>query len=373
MARLAAFNVFVLALIIGLAPVVLAGPACARKLQGNATCVTECGKNWGWTGRTMGTDPWGNVMKVSVTDVTSGSVVTKACKLRPDQATPVGNIASGAPASSATSPPPAPSSTAASLTSTPSKAATSAAPQRSSSATVSTPSPSPTTRSTSTVPPARTEVVEPSSTHHTTSTPPPPPPSSSPPPPPPPPKTTEQAPPPSPPPSPPPATTKAPQPQTTAAQNSVVPSSGSGGTSASDIAAYLAGHNTIRAQHGAAPLTWSDDAAAKAQQWANGCLFQHSGGTLGPFGENLAAGTGPSYDIPTAIKSWTDEVSQYDPTNPVPSHFTQVVWKATTEVGCAVQSCNGIFAASFGEAKYFVCEYSVQGNIIGSFAQNVQV
>jgi hypothetical protein len=115
----------------------------------------------------------------------------------------------------------------------------------------------------------------------------------------------------------------------------------------------------VRAQHGAAPLTWSDELASKAQQWANGCVFEHSGGTLGPFGgtiswclvpvyfnqsrfaENLAAGTGSSYDIAAAVKSWTDEVckcrntirqiiclssktAQYDPNNPVPSHFTQV-------------------------------------------------
>jgi hypothetical protein len=120
-------------------------------------------------------------------------------------------------------------------------------------------------------------------------------------------------------------------------------------------------------------LTWSDDAASKAQQWANNCKFVHSGGSLGPFGENLAAGTGDSYDIAAAIKSWTDEVSQYDPSNPVPSHFTQVVWKGTTQVGCAVQMCNGIFSSSYGQAKFFVCEYSAQGNIIGQFAQNVQV
>lgn len=94
---------------------------------------------------------------------------------------------------------------------------------------------------------------------------------------------------------------------------------------------------------------------------------------MGPFGENLAAGTGSSYDIAAAVKSWTDEVSQYDPGNPQPSHFTQVVWKASTEVGCAEQDCDGIFAASFGKAKYFVCEYSPQGNVIGEFSQNVQV
>jgi len=142
--------------------------------------------------------------------------------------------------------------------------------------------------------------------------------------------------------------------------------------SGSDIDQYLSAHNTVRAQHGAAALTWSDTLASAAQKWADGCVFKHSGGSLGPYGENLAAGTGGSYDIAAAIKSWTDEVSEYDSSNPQPSHFTQVVWKATTQVGCAVQSCDGIFDASFGKAKYYVCEYSPQGNVIGEFASNVQ-
>jgi len=134
----------------------------------------------------------------------------------------------------------------------------------------------------------------------------------------------------------------------------------------------LAGHNSIRAQHGAADLTWNDTLASEAQQWANGCVFKHSGGSLGPFGENLAAGTGPTYGIPDAIKSWTDEVSEYDPGNPQPSHFTQVVWKATTQVGCAVQSCSGIFPNSDSKARYYVCEYAPPGNVIGHFPENVQ-
>ncbi|KAG6813083.1 hypothetical protein H0H92_014142 [Tricholoma furcatifolium] len=166
------------------------------------------------------------------------------------------------------------------------------------------------------------------------------------------------------------STTKA-QSTLIAAQNSAVasaPSTSSSGTSSSDINAYLTAHNTVRAEHGAAPLTWSDDLASKAQSWANNCVFEHSGGSLGPYGENLAAGTGSSYDIQAAIQSWTDEVSEYDPSNPVASHFTQVVWKSTTQVGCAVQSCSGIFPASYGLAKFYVCEYSPQGNIIGEFA-----
>jgi uncharacterized protein YkwD len=48
--------------------------------------------------------------------------------------------------------------------------------------------------------------------------------------------------------------------------------------------AMLSAHNSFRAQHGASPMTWSNELASKAQQWANGCVFKHSGGSLGPFG-----------------------------------------------------------------------------------------
>lgn len=139
-------------------------------------------------------------------------------------------------------------------------------------------------------------------------------------------------------------------------------------TSAEDVAAYLKGHNDERALHGAAALAWSDDAAAKAQQWANNCQFEHSGGSLGPFGENLAAGTG-AFTIEQAIALWNAEEPDYDPSNPQFSHWTQVVWKSTTQVGCAVQTCNGIFTEP---ASFYVCEYSPPGNVIGEFPQNVQ-
>ncbi|KAG8738056.1 hypothetical protein FRC12_016930 [Ceratobasidium sp. 428] len=132
--------------------------------------------------------------------------------------------------------------------------------------------------------------------------------------------------------------------------------------------AYLDAHNSFRAQHGARALVWSPALATKAQNWANACVFKH-----GSVGENLAAGTG-NYGAVDAVKGWTDEIKDYDPRNPKPSHFTQVVWKSSTQLGCAVKQCppGSIFPAKFGVAYYHVCEYAPPGNVIGQFPANVQ-
>ncbi|CUA67490.1 Fruiting body protein SC7 [Rhizoctonia solani] len=137
-----------------------------------------------------------------------------------------------------------------------------------------------------------------------------------------------------------------------------------------EIDAYLKGHNDIRAQHGASALTWATDLAAAAAKWAGNCVWEHSKGQVGSFGENLAAGT--SLGAAAAVKMWTDEASEYNAANPQYSHFTQVVWKATTEVGCAVKTCNNILSGYSGAVNFHVCEYRSPGNVIGQFAQNVQ-
>ncbi|KAI1787007.1 CAP domain-containing protein [Ganoderma leucocontextum] len=144
------------------------------------------------------------------------------------------------------------------------------------------------------------------------------------------------------------------------------------GTSANDIKAYLHAHNKFRGYHSAHPLKWNSTLAAAAQKEVNRCIFKHSGGAFGPYGENLAAGTG-NFKIEDGIRGWTNELRHYNPQNPMPSHFTQVVWKGSQQVGCAVQDCHGIFDPKYGVAKFYACEYWPQGNILGFFPYNVVV
>jgi uncharacterized protein YkwD len=121
----------------------------------------------------------------------------------------------------------------------------------------------------------------------------------------------------------------------------------------------LSAHNAFRADHCAPALTWADDLAASAQAWAEACVFAHDSGR--GFGENLAGGS----EQPTEL--WYAESADYKYTAPGFSagtgHFTQVVWRASTKLGCGRAQC------SFG--VYYVCRYAPPGNVLGQFEQNV--
>ena len=129
-------------------------------------------------------------------------------------------------------------------------------------------------------------------------------------------------------------------------------------------------HNRVRARHCAGPLTWSSKLAEVAQRWANslrdkGCRFGHSGGTTG---ENLAAGTAGTLDPEAVVKMWYDEVAEYKFPDGGFSmrtgHFTQVVWRGTTQVGCGRSQCKGM--------DIWVCEYDPAGNWEGQYRENVR-
>ncbi|WRT69566.1 uncharacterized protein IL334_006554 [Kwoniella shivajii] len=126
-------------------------------------------------------------------------------------------------------------------------------------------------------------------------------------------------------------------------------------------------HNQWRQQYGAGNVSWGEDLASYAGQHASVCASMTH--TNGPYGENLAVGTDGFIDILSGIGMWMDEASQYDPSSPTYSHFTQVVWKETNTIGCAAINC-GANTGLAGQL-YIMCEYHPRGNVIGAFAQNV--
>jgi len=140
------------------------------------------------------------------------------------------------------------------------------------------------------------------------------------------------------------------------------------------ISAFLNAHNAIRAQHNATALRWSPYFARVAEFWADQCQFKHTNGVLSkePYGEILAAGTG-DFPIDAAVETFVSDQGKYHPANPSYLRFTQVVWKSTTQVGCAVSQCDDIFDPSFGTATLYVCLYNPPGNVIGLAPENVQV
>lgn len=156
------------------------------------------------------------------------------------------------------------------------------------------------------------------------------------------------------------SSSEAPQ-QTDSGSSNSGSSSGSSGAGSSFAQAILAAHNQKRSSHSASPLSWSSTLESYAQNYANkfqcGGSLVHSGG---PYGENLALGYS---DGPAAVDAWYSEGANYDYSScSVYDHFTQVIWKSTTQVGCAYKDCGGL---------YIICSYNPAGNFVGQGQQNL--
>jgi len=133
-------------------------------------------------------------------------------------------------------------------------------------------------------------------------------------------------------------------------------------------------HNAYRAHHGAQPVKWSSSLAKTALATAKKCVFAHSNPYK--YGENLGGGSSGFNNPAYFVYLWYKEIADYDYKNPGYSddtgHFTQVVWNATTTIGCAwVQGCTG--STQPITSNMLLCEYSPNGNILpnSNFAKNV--
>ncbi|CAI5498030.1 unnamed protein product [Closterium sp. Naga37s-1] len=149
--------------------------------------------------------------------------------------------------------------------------------------------------------------------------------------------------------------------------------SSGGGSSGMDKAAILEEHNKARRAVGVADLSWDDNVAAAAKQWADelassGCKMKH--GAAKGLGQNLywkRPAQLNSGEDRAAVRAWVAEKADWT-YSAVPNgcaggkqcgHYTQVVWRGTQRVGCAAAQC-----ADGG--GMWVCDYSPQGNMVGS-------
>jgi len=129
-------------------------------------------------------------------------------------------------------------------------------------------------------------------------------------------------------------------------------------------------HNTERKFVGMKNLTWSPTLAVSAQANANkNALTGHLYLSGLAVGENLQSATiGPNI-VAGIFNSWRSERVNFDATKVYPkcamnskmvSHYTQIVWSASYEIGCglATNSKNAILD----------CQYRLGGNYIGNYA-----
>ena len=139
----------------------------------------------------------------------------------------------------------------------------------------------------------------------------------------------------------------------------------------------VAAHNQVRAAAIPTPspplpqMHWDDAAARVADTWAANCMFAHSH-TPG-YGENIYASTSTDDTARDAVVAWASEDVDYDyasnTCNPgkVCGHYTQLVWRDSTGVGCASRVCNVNSPFSIGNGRWilWVCDYLPPGNFIG--------
>jgi len=136
------------------------------------------------------------------------------------------------------------------------------------------------------------------------------------------------------------------------------------------ISAILQQHQTYRDELKLPPLSWSPQLAKDALAWAQHLASidkgEHDQSIRGQEGENLWWGTAGGFSYAQMVSMWGDEKRSFKygifpdcstRRSAVVGHYTQIVWKNTQSVGCAL--------AGNGRTDFLVCRYSSPGNIIG--------
>jgi hypothetical protein len=137
-------------------------------------------------------------------------------------------------------------------------------------------------------------------------------------------------------------------------------------------ARLLAAHNRERARVGVAPLRWDPVLAAAAASYgpslarAGGLRHSPRAVRIGQR-ENLWMGSRGAFSPEQMVGNWIAEKAYYRH-GQFPNvsrtgnwadvaHYTQVVWRGTTHVGCAIHPTRNW--------DYLICRYSPPGNVDG--------
>ncbi|MHA4811929.1 CAP domain-containing protein [Flavitalea flava] len=137
------------------------------------------------------------------------------------------------------------------------------------------------------------------------------------------------------------------------------------------INAVLNQHNQYRTALNLPPLAWSPDLASDALNWAQHLAKTDQGAhdmsIRGKEGENIWWGTTGGFTPTEMVGFWGNEKKDFvygifpdcsTSKSAVVGHYTQIIWKTTTSVGCALVSNK--------KKDFLVCRYSPPGNRIGA-------
>lgn len=134
---------------------------------------------------------------------------------------------------------------------------------------------------------------------------------------------------------------------------------------------FLDAHNQARAEVGVAPLRWSPQLAAatsrlvRYQRDRMSCNFANL--IASKYGGNQlwAGGAGTAVPPRAAVGAWLKEKIYYDHASNTCAEgrrcgvYTQVVWRNSSELGCAQASCPK------EAASLTICFYNPPGNVVG--------